>query len=48
MEWWIWLIIAVTVLAVAASSAVALQAWRRSGGVIAGGKPQTGKRGGTT
>ncbi|GFH34575.1 hypothetical protein [Streptomyces pacificus] len=49
MDWWIWLIIALAVLAAVASSVVALQARRRSGSVIvAGRRSQAGRKGGRT
>lgn len=38
MEWWTWLIIALAILAAVAIGVVALQARRRSGGVIAQGR----------
>lgn len=39
MEWWIWLVIVLAVVALCAVSALAIQARRRSGGVIAGRRP---------
>ncbi|MEU8523327.1 hypothetical protein [Streptomyces sp. NBC_01216] len=44
MDWWIWLIVAVAVVVVLTASALAVQARRRTGGVIAGGRrPRRGK-----
>jgi hypothetical protein len=46
MEWWHWLIVALVVLAVLAGLVLAIQARRRSGGVIAsGGRGRRGNRG---
>lgn len=42
MEWWTWLIIALAVLAAVTVGIVALQARRRSGGVIAQGRRSPG------
>ncbi|OII67407.1 hypothetical protein BJP39_24960 [Streptomyces sp. CC77] len=47
MEWWIWLVIVATVLLVLAVAALAVQARRRAGGVIArGGSRSTHDEGG--
>ncbi|SDN06601.1 hypothetical protein [Streptomyces wuyuanensis] len=46
MDWWIWVVIGLAVLAAVASSVVAVQARRRSGDVIAGGtRPRGGRKG---
>ncbi|MEV1054502.1 hypothetical protein [Streptomyces sp. NPDC049887] len=46
MDWWIWVVIGLAVLAAAAVSVVAVQARRRSGDVIAGGtRTRGGRRG---
>ncbi|MFI1472418.1 hypothetical protein [Streptomyces wuyuanensis] len=44
MDWWIWVIIGLALLAAVASSVVAVQASRRSGDVIAGGTRTRGGR----
>ncbi|MDI9885097.1 hypothetical protein QMZ92_11995 [Streptomyces sp. HNM0645] len=47
MDWWIWVVIGLVVLAAVASSVVGLQARRRSGDVIAGGtRARGGRKGG--
>lgn len=43
MDWWVWLILVLAVLAVLLGGFLAVQAKRRSGGVIA--KKRTGHRG---
>ncbi|WP_338672484.1 hypothetical protein V1460_05520 [Streptomyces sp. SCSIO 30461] len=45
MEWWVWLVLALAVLALLAFSALTVQARRRRGGVIAGGKARRSKGG---
>lgn len=45
MEWWIWLIMALAILAAVALCIVAIQARRRSGGVIAQGRRAPGRGG---
>ncbi|MDF9813723.1 hypothetical protein [Streptomyces sp. SPB162] len=46
MDWWIWIVIVVAVLAVLVGSAVGVQARRRSGGVIAVRRGAIGRRAG--
>lgn len=46
MEWWIWLIIAVAAVALVVASLMSMQARRRSGGVIAQGRPRPPRGGG--
>ncbi|MFG2307199.1 hypothetical protein ACGFS9_00705 [Streptomyces sp. NPDC048566] len=38
MDWWLWVVIALAVVALGAVSLLGVQARRRSGGVIAGGR----------
>ena len=45
MEWWVWLVLVLAVLALLAFSALAVQARRRKGRVIAGGRTPHGKGG---
>jgi hypothetical protein len=47
MEWWSWLILAVAVLTLAALSALAVQARRRTGGVIAARRGPRPRKGGS-
>ncbi|WP_179499979.1 hypothetical protein [Streptomyces sp. WZ.A104] len=46
MDWWLWVVIVLAVLALGAVSLLGVQARRRSGGVIAGGRhhPRGGKK----
>lgn len=46
MEWWVWLVIILAVLALLTFSTLGVQARRRSGTVIASGRKSRGKRGG--
>lgn len=45
MDWWIWLIIGVAILALASIAVLVVQARRRAGGVIADGTAHAGRRG---
>ncbi|MBB6415442.1 hypothetical protein ACIBQ5_24975 [Streptomyces massasporeus] len=38
MDWWLWVVIALAVVALCAVSLLGVQARRRGGGVIAGGE----------
>ncbi len=45
MDWWLWVLIALAILAMCTVTLLRVQARRRSGGVIAGGRrhPRGGK-----
>ncbi|AYV26460.1 hypothetical protein EES41_06960 [Streptomyces sp. ADI95-16] len=45
MDWWVWIVIALALLAVLAGSFLAVQARRRGGGVIVAGKRPRGGKG---
>jgi hypothetical protein len=44
MDWWMWVLLALVVLAVLAGLVLYVQARRRSGGVISGGPGRRGRR----
>jgi ABC-type Fe3+ transport system permease subunit len=45
MDWWLWVLLVVIVVAVLAGALAWVQARRRSGGVIAAGRGRGGRRG---